>query len=121
MILGDLSANAKLVLFLFGAGGFLGLVTGLSTAYFLLSASERKLNRLRSAVSAIYYAAFWYPDRPVLHETTLWVTLRDAAGFPKGKTPTRLTWTASTLGLGPLEKVEAPQHDAVDQPDGFSS
>lgn len=120
MFIGDLSANGKLALFVLGVGVFFGLLPGFLFAWWY----ERKHNRLLDAVSAIYYAAFWYPDRPVLNEITLWSTLRDAAGFSKGKAPKRLMWTSNTLGIGPYEDevitANAPDHDAIPQPDGFS-
>lgn len=44
--------------------------------------------RLRAAVSAIYYAAHWSPDRHVDNESALWAELRDAAGLEPGNAPT---------------------------------
>lgn len=126
MFIGDLSVNGKLALFVFGAGGILGLLVGLLISYLVIGSAEKKHRRLREAVSAIYYAATWYPDRPVVNEVTLWSTLRDTAGFEKGKSPKHVKWTATTLGLGPytedeIEPLHAVDHEPIDQPDGFSS
>jgi hypothetical protein len=50
-----------------------------------------KLQRLVRAVKAVYYAAYWVPDRDVVGERTMWEELRDAAGFTPGKSPERIT------------------------------
>ena len=45
---------------------------------------ERKCMRMRLAIHAAYYAAWWIPDREC-QAAMLWTELRDAAGIPPGK------------------------------------
>lgn len=52
----------------------------------LVAAAEASAAALRNAVSAVYYAAHWTPDRPV-DAAKLWTDLRDAAGFEPGRAP----------------------------------
>lgn len=44
---------------------------------------EQRYNALRAAVSRVYFAAHWYPDRECDH-VGLWDELREAAGFSPG-------------------------------------
>jgi hypothetical protein len=47
-MMGDLSANAQLALFVFGAGVFVGLLPGFSIAWFLIRCAEKRTNKLLS-------------------------------------------------------------------------
>jgi hypothetical protein len=47
---------------------------------------EAENERLRKAVSEVYYAAHWTPDRPC-DAVKLWTDLRDAAGLTPGNAP----------------------------------
>lgn len=51
--------------------------------------SDVKYYDLRAAVLALYYSAYWHPDRPV-DEAALWTAVRDAAGIAHGKTAEKL-------------------------------
>jgi hypothetical protein len=42
--------------------------------------------KLYPAVKKLYYAAYWYPDRPCKAKQ-LWEDVRDAAGFQPGDSP----------------------------------
>lgn len=44
---------------------------------------EERYNKLRAAVSRVYFAAHWYPDREC-DAKALWTELRDAAEFTPG-------------------------------------
>jgi len=50
-----------------------------------------QFENLRNAVKNLYYAAVWHPDRQV-DEEGLWTAVRDAAGFPAGKSPKELPY-----------------------------
>lgn len=52
----------------------------------ILADREKALKRLTTAVSAVYYAAHWTPDREV-DAAALWTELRDAAGFTPSNAP----------------------------------
>lgn len=52
---------------------------------------------LANAVEALYYAAYWHPDRPV-DEAKLWTAVREAAGLIPGH---------STQILGPDRSTAA--------------
>jgi 5'-deoxynucleotidase len=54
-----------------------------------LEDTRRDLVRLREAVAALYFAAYWHPDRDV-DEQGLWTAVRDAAGITPGQTGARL-------------------------------
>lgn len=45
---------------------------------------EKRLVELIGAVSCIYFAAVWHPDREVKDENKMWERLREACGFDKG-------------------------------------
>ena len=45
--------------------------------------------KLRRAVDALYFAAYWHADRPV-DEQALWTAVRDAALIRPGQTGARL-------------------------------
>jgi len=47
-MIGDLSVNAKLALFVFGAGIFVGLLPGLIVAWFTLKRAETRAQKLLS-------------------------------------------------------------------------
>lgn len=55
---------------------------------FELQQKRREFQALKDAAQRIYYSACWYPDRPLAYATNMWARLRDAAGFPKGCSPT---------------------------------
>lgn len=61
-----------------------------------------RLGKLRRAVEALYFSAYWHPDRKV-DEAALWTAVRDAAGIVPGQ-------TASMLGpdLSKLSEIEKP-------------
>lgn len=50
---------------------------------------EEKYTELRAAVEALYYAAYWRPDRDC-DAVKLWESVRDAAGLPAGQSFERL-------------------------------
>jgi cyclopropane fatty-acyl-phospholipid synthase-like methyltransferase len=48
---------------------------------------EQSFIRLKAAVEALYYSAYWASDRlSEEQENALWIELRDAAGFEPGQT-----------------------------------
>jgi hypothetical protein len=49
--------------------------------------ARNKFERLAAAARAVYYAAYWKPDREVPLADAMWEELRDAAGFEKGHSP----------------------------------
>lgn len=53
------------------------------------SATDNSFRRLRNAVEALYYAAYWSPDRPC-DASALWTAVREAAGLPPGQSHERL-------------------------------
>ena len=65
--------------------------------------NEKETARLKAAVEALYYGAYWASDRlPLEKETELWTELRDAAKLEKGQTSVRLGpahWTAPAPSL----------------------
>jgi hypothetical protein len=51
----------------------------------------QEITRLKAAVEAIYYGAYWASDRlSTEQEDALWKELRDAAGLQPGQTAVRL-------------------------------
>lgn len=54
-----------------------------------LAASRSERGTLATAVEALYFSAYWHPDRKV-DEQTLWTAVRDAAGIAPGQTAERL-------------------------------
>ena len=48
-----------------------------------------KFHDLQAAVIALYYSAYWHPDRQV-DEAYLWTAVRDTADIAAGKTAARL-------------------------------
>lgn len=50
---------------------------------------EEKYRELSAAVEALYYAAYWRPDREC-EAIKLWEGVRDAAGIPAGQSYDRL-------------------------------
>jgi len=50
----------------------------------LLEIAKADLNRLVRAVKAIYFAAYWFPDRRVIDASGMWAELRNAAGIEPG-------------------------------------
>ena len=52
----------------------------------MLEQCKAEIERLRKAVSDVYYAAHWTPDRPC-DAGRLWTDLRDAAGLKPGNAP----------------------------------
>lgn len=48
-----------------------------------------KFHHLQAAVTALYYSAYWHPDRPV-DEAFLWTAVRNAAEIEPGKSAERL-------------------------------
>jgi len=64
-----------------------------------------KYKRLLAAVSAVYYAAHWTPDRPC-NAAQLWIELRDAAGFVSGKAPKPLQDYLNNQEGKPTDKLE---------------
>jgi hypothetical protein len=61
---------------------------------------------LVKAVRAIYFAAYWHPDRPLKHEEWLWTTLRDAAGITPGESSKQL---GPDQSLRPEETATTPE------------
>lgn len=53
---------------------------------------------MRFAITALYKAAHWTPDRPV-DAVGLWTVLRDAAGLPPGQSPVPIP---AQVAAGPL-------------------
>ena len=50
-----------------------------------LDQKDAVIEKMKLAISALYYGAHWYPDRNV-DAVKLWTDLRDAAGLEPGKT-----------------------------------
>jgi 2-hydroxychromene-2-carboxylate isomerase len=71
---------------------------------FIIMSAEENYRHLAKAVSELYYAANWTPDRdcPAIE---LWTAVRDAAGLEPGK-------TAGTLG-SQWKSSAAPQKAAT--------
>jgi hypothetical protein len=60
------------------------------------TAFEQRHLDLQDAIEAVYFAAYWHPDRPVENEQALWTVLRDAAGIEPGQTAKKLGPDRST-------------------------
>jgi hypothetical protein len=76
----------------------------------------KQLANLIEAVSKLYYAAHWIPDRNV-DSTALWTAVRDAAGFAPGSAPkfeyppstkTQESWVASETVPDPVRASGFP-------------
>jgi hypothetical protein len=63
-------------------------------------------SKLIEAVRALYYAAVWHPDRPV-DAAALWTTVRDAAGFEPGQSPTSTEVKMIAVPLQHVPAIEA--------------
>jgi hypothetical protein len=65
--------------------------------------NERKavdlIEKMHEAVAALYFAAYWHPDRKV-DEAALWTAVRDAAGIKPGQTGERLGPDRSAVSHG---------------------
>lgn len=48
-----------------------------------------RFEKLKAAIEALYYAAYWRPDRDC-DAVSLWAAVRDAAELPPGQTENRL-------------------------------
>lgn len=54
-----------------------------------VDAARSDFTKLREAVKALYYAAYWHADRDV-DEPALWTAVRDAACLPPGESKIHL-------------------------------